>query len=233
MRRTLLALALAAAGLCAAVPATASAADAPTRSAASSAASTAPTASLGGLDQCSADFFAGDARLGPATLPRLGRVGFELIGYRRTGGMSDQAFLGQYYDPTANGGSGGWIYPPDDGYVLGPDGQPIEFQMTLSPGQDIDRYGSEYGSFLAPEWLLYSQRAIPPQSLDGNPAAGCNYHDYRVLKPFRVDAGPIAAWFGQPGGGLQYQLDSSLVPGAPTRLNVLWLVDNGYLERIV
>src|SRR2546421_722811 len=72
----------------------------------------------------------------------------------------------------------------------------------------------------------------PPQSLDGNPPASCNYHDYRVLKPLPVDAGPIAPWFAQPGYGLQYQLDAALVPGAPERLNVLWLVDNGYLQRL-
>jgi hypothetical protein len=185
------------------------------------------------LDQCSADFHAGDARLGPARLPVFGRVGFEVFGYHRTGGLSDQAFLAEYYDPAADSGSGGWIYPPDNGYVIGPDGQPIETHLTVLPGQDMDRFGSEYGSFLAPELLPYALRAIPPQNLDGNPAAGCNYHDYRVLKPFTVDAGPIAAWFAQPGGGLQYQLDGSLVPGAPSRLNVLWLVDNGYLQRLV
>jgi hypothetical protein len=53
-----------------------------------------------------------------------------------------------------------------------------------------------------------------------------------VLKPFQVDAGPIAAWFAQPGGGLQYQLDAALSPDAPAKINVLWLVDNRYLARI-
>ncbi|NUR61497.1 MAG: TNT domain-containing protein [Catenulispora sp.] len=184
------------------------------------------------IDQCSAAYHDNDARLGPADLPSIGRVGFELIGYRRTGGLSDADFLAKYYDPAANGGAGGWIYPPKNGYVLTPGGTPIEWHQTLLPGQDIDRFGSEYGSFLAPEYLPYANRAIPPQSLDSNPAATCNYHDYRVLKPFQVDAGPIAAWFAQPGGGLQYQLDATLVPGAPAQINVMWLVNNGYLARI-
>jgi len=218
MRRTLIALGLAVAGLVgSAVPAVA---DAAVRTAG------AP------VDACSADFYGGDARLGPAALPVVGKVGFELIGYRRTGGMSAAGFLAKYYDPTANGGKGGWIYPPANGYLVAGNGQPIEWRQTLWPGEDIDRYGSEYGSFLAPEYLPYAQRAIPPQSLDGNPPAGCNYHDYRVLKPLPVDAGPIAPWFAQPGYGLQYQLDAALVPGAPERLNVLWLVDNGYLQRL-
>lgn len=222
MRRTLTALAFAAAAvLGSVVPAAATAAGT----------ASAPATTLAS-DQCSAAYYGGDARLGPADLPSTGNVGFELIGYRRTGGMSAADFLAKYYDPSANSGAGGWIYPPENGYVLTPDGTPIEWQQALLPGQDIDRYGSEYGSFLAPEYLPYAGRSIPPQSLDGNPPATCNYHDYRVLKPFQVDAGPIAAWFAQPGGGLQYQLDATLIPGAPPKINVLWLVNNGYLARI-
>ncbi|MFJ6137169.1 TNT domain-containing protein [Kitasatospora sp. NPDC092286] len=183
-------------------------------------------------NECSAADHHGDPRLGPEDLPITGPVGRELIGYKRTGNLSEDKFLATYYSPTANNGSPGWIYPPANGYVTLPDGTPIEFELTLYPNQNIDRYGSEYGSFLAPEGLPYATRSIPPQSLDSNPAATCNYHDYKVLKPFKVHAGPIAPWFGQPGYGLQYQLDAALVPGGPARLNVLWLVDNGYLARI-
>ena len=193
---------------------------------------TAATVMHGVLDECSAAYFDGDARLGPAQLPFFGPVGFELLGYRRTGALTPQQFLAKYYNPTANGGAGGWIYPPDNGYVIGPHGQPIEWAQTLAAGQQIDRYGSEFGSFLAPARSPYSSRSIPPQNLDGTPAAGCNYHDYKVLKPFRVDAGPVAPWFAQPGFGLQYQLDAALVPGGPTTVNVLWLVNNGYLARV-
>ncbi|PBC70613.1 uncharacterized protein DUF4237 [Streptomyces sp. TLI_235] len=183
-------------------------------------------------DECSEADYQGDARLGPETLPTTGPVGRELFGYRRTGGLTDQQFLATYYSPTANNGGPGWIYPPADGYVTRPDGTPVRFDITLVPNQNIDRYGSEYGSYLAPEGLPYSSRSIPPQSLDSVPASICNYHDYRVLKPFKVHAGPIAPWFAQPGYGLQYQLDTALVPNGPARLNVLWLVDNGYLARI-
>ncbi|MFJ6215395.1 TNT domain-containing protein [Streptomyces sp. NPDC092296] len=182
------------------------------------------------LTQCSADFVQGDSRLGPQRLPLLGIVGAEVFGYLRTGSLSPQKFLAQYWDPAA----GAWIYPPQDGYVLNLDGTPLKTSTTLRPGQDIDRYGSEYGAFLAPEGLSYAGRSIPPSSLDGTPAAGCNYHDYRVLKQFTVYSGPIASWFGQPGHGIQYQLDRTLVPGAPEQgFNVGWLVDQGYLKRLV
>jgi hypothetical protein len=182
---------------------------------------------------CSADYLNGDFRLGPAGLPNSGYVGYELKGYRRTGNLSTTTFLARYYDSTANSGAGGWIYPPDSGYQLRRDGSPIVWRKTLRVGQDLDRFGSEYGAFLSPAGSPYAVRAIPPSNLDGTPAAGCNYHRYAVLKPFDVDAGPIAAWFAQPGGGWQDQLIGSFVAGAPASLNVLWLVNNGYLQRLV
>lgn len=185
------------------------------------------------LTTCSTAYFNGDARLGPEHLPLLGPVGLELLGYRRTGGLPQQRFFAQYYSPTANGGAGGWIYPPDNGFVLAPDGDPVEWTATLHVGQRIDRYGSEFGGFLAPAGSPYASRSIPPQSLDGNPAAGCNYHEYQVLKPFAVHAGPVAPWFGQPGEGLQYQLDGALLPGDPDGVNVAWLINNGYLARLI
>jgi hypothetical protein len=181
------------------------------------------------LTECSAELYAGDARLGPAELPRLGDVGVQLLGYSRTGHRPVDVFLDRYYDAQA----GSWRYPPDDGYAIGPDGEPVKWRQPLSPGRLIDRYGSEYGGFLAPAGLPYTTRSIPPSNLVGTPAAGCNYYRYEVLRPFAVWAGPIAPWFFQTGGGLQFQLSGAFVPGAPERLNVRWLLDNGYLGRVV
>ncbi|RKT54381.1 TNT domain-containing protein [Saccharothrix australiensis] len=181
-----------------------------------------------GLTECSAEQYHDDRRLGPERLPALGAVGVQLLGYSRTGYRSEEQFLSTYYDTAANS----WRYPPKDGYLLTPAGEPVKWQQELHAGRRIDRYGSEYGAFLAPEGLPYTTRSIPPQNLTGTPAENCNYHVYRVVKPFQVDAGLIAPWFYQVGGGIQYQLRGSLVPGAPERLNVLWLLDNGYLQRL-
>lgn len=215
-----------AASAASAAPGASVASGASTATTASTASGSVGAAAATPLDQCSAAYFDGDANLGPAQLPALGPVGFQLLGYRRTGGEAPARFLARY----RNGE--GWIYPPDNGYVIGPDGRPIEWVQTLIPGQHIDRYGSVYGGFLAPEGTLYAARSIPPSSLDSTPAAPCNYHDYLVLRPLPVDAGPIAPWFAQPGGGEQYQLDATLVPGAPAQLNVLWLLSNGYLREL-
>lgn len=181
------------------------------------------------LTECSAELHQGDYRLGPATLPMLGDVGFQLVGYSRTGYRPVDVFLDRFYDEAA----GSWRYPPADGYLLDPDGEPVKWVSELVAGQHIDRYGSEFGAFLAPRGLPYTTRSIPPSNLVGTPAAGCNYRVYEVLRPFSVQAGPIAPWFFQRGGGLQYQLSGALVPGAPDRLSVGWLVDNGYLGRVV
>src|SRR5205807_3971297 len=103
---------------------------------------------------------------------------------------------------------------------------------ALTAGQAVDRYGSELGAFLAPKGMLYNQRAVPPESLDNfDPTYTCNYHAYTVVKSFTVTAGPIAPALGQPGKGVQFVLDASLVPNAPAPLRVKWLVDNGFLHR--
>lgn len=173
---------------------------------------------------CSTAYLDGDSRLGPATTPDSGIIALELIDYNRLDGLSPQQFLARYWNSAANS----WDYPPDNGYLI-VNGQPVEFQATLGPGQSVDRYGSLYGSFLAPFGIPYATRLLPPQNLDDQEAFACNYHTYKVLKPFAVEAGPIAPAFGQPGLGLQYQLVSSLLPGDPASANVNWLVDNGYL----
>ncbi|HEX3873751.1 MAG TPA: TNT domain-containing protein [Solirubrobacteraceae bacterium] len=181
---------------------------------------------------CSTAFYDGDSRLGPAQFQTLGSVALMLFGYNRLAGLSPQRFIATYWDPTANSGAGSWRYPPDNGYLL-IGGNPVEYVSTLTRGEEIDRFGSEFGTFLAPEYTPYAARSLPPQSLDDfDPAYTCNYHLYRVVKPFKADEGLIAPAFGQPGLGLQIQLDPSLVSGAPTAgYNVMWLINNGYLAR--
>lgn len=62
----------------------------------------------------------------------------------------------------------------------------------------LDRYGPDSGNFLSPAGTPYGQRSLPP---DTNPN---DYHVYEVIKPLPVQSGQIAAWFGQPGGGVQH-----------------------------
>ncbi|AYN43110.1 DUF4237 domain-containing protein [Streptomyces dangxiongensis] len=173
-----------------------------------------------------------DARLGPKHLPRSWEapVGPLLRNYRRTGGLSATAFLARYWKDEDPQGPAGWKYPPNDGFAE-TNGHVDKHIEVLERGEDLDRFGSEYGSYLAPAGDRYAERALPPQNLNTrDPKYPCDYHRYLVEQPFPVWQGRIAPWFAQPGGGRQIKLDPALLnPGDGQRLNVRWLLDHGYL----
>jgi hypothetical protein len=116
------------------------------------------------------------------------------------------------------------VYPTQNGFALSTAGAPIAANTTLGRGTLLDRFGSEYGTFMSPAGAPYAQRALPPMNLDAAPGSAYpfNYHVYAVLRPFIVLAGPIAPWFGQMGMGVQFQLTVS----------VGTLVDQGILGRV-
>ncbi|MER7463133.1 TNT domain-containing protein [Streptomyces sp. NPDC097981] len=219
--------ALAAVGVTAALAAAPAAQAAPADSAAS-----APAAVAAPPAPCTGDF-KGDKRLGPQYLPRKSQPPVRplLTGYHRTGKLSSDAFLKKYWEGPADTGS--WKYPPNDGFAE-VNGTVDKAPELLAEGERLDRFGSEYGSYLAPAGDAYAKRALPPQNLNTRDAAfPCDYHLYKVTKSFVVWAGSIAPWFEQPGGGRQIKLDPAFLdPGTGQRLNVLWLIDNGYLARV-
>jgi hypothetical protein len=102
------------------------------------------------------------------------------------------------------------------------------------PAQRIDGFGPENGWFLSPDGTPFPDRALPHDSLIARPGdyAPHGYHRYEVTRPFQVRSGPAAPAFGQPGGGTQHYLDSSLHPPGAGWVNVDWLVKNGFLRRI-
>ncbi|MFE6702380.1 TNT domain-containing protein [Streptomyces sp. NPDC057718] len=174
--------------------------------------------------------FRGDARLGPKWLPnkRLAPVGPLLNGYQRTGDLTPKDFLKKFWEGPADTGS--WKYPPNDGFAE-VNGEIDKEPVKLRTGQRLDRFGSEYGGYLAPAGDAYAERALPPQNLNTRDAdTPCDYRVYKVAKPFWVWQGSIAPWFEQPGGGQQIKLDAVFLdPGEGQRLNVKWLLDHAYL----
>ncbi|KAK3943297.1 hypothetical protein QBC46DRAFT_378081 [Diplogelasinospora grovesii] len=166
-------------------------------------------------------YVCGDSRLGPVKLPNKLPLDSVLDIYDRFGGLCPGPFLEAWFNTTA----GWWNYPPQAGFSLNSDdNQPIKGNITLGVGILVDRFGSEYGTFVSPAAAPYMQRALPPSNLDtpqDDPSFPYNYHVYRVQKPLVVLAGPIAPWFGQPGQGVQYSLYS----------NVMTLINGGYLIR--
>src|SRR3982751_4807135 len=103
---------------------------------------------------CSAADYHGDARLGPKRLPNAGPLRTVLRGYSRRDGMTAKGYLATYYDETAKS----WRYPPQGGYLLTPENVPVKMQITIFAGQRIDRFGSEFGSYLSPEGTPYGAR---------------------------------------------------------------------------
>ncbi|MGC5332384.1 TNT domain-containing protein [Micromonospora sp. DT62] len=181
-------------------------------------------------------FYGGNRLLGPAQLPFASPVGPLLAGYQRLGLQTETEWLANY---TA-GSPAALRFPPQEGYVLGPHGEPVKARQTLLPGYRLDRFGFPGGAFLSPVGTPFSARSLAPQSLNTPPipppppgvppaATLANYHTYCVLKPFDVDSGPIAPWFAQPGMGTQFQLNPAYVPQAGGTLNVQWLIDHHYL----
>ncbi|MFG2998601.1 TNT domain-containing protein [Streptomyces sp. NPDC048340] len=192
----------------------------------------APPAAAAAKAPCTGEF-EGDKRLGPKHLPHKWQepVGPLLKHYHRTGKLSSADFLKKYWEGPA--GTGTWKYPPNDGFAE-VNGTVDKAREVLDEGELLDRFGSEYGSYLAPAGDAYAKRALPPQNLNTRDAAfPCDYHAYRVTKAFAVWEGSIAPWFEQPGGGRQIKLDPAFLdPGAGQRLNVKWLLDNGYLAPV-
>lgn len=104
-------------------------------------------------------------------------------------------------------------WAPNNGRV--PDTE-IEGQ-TLDVGILIDRYENPYGKYTSPVGVPYEQRSLPHFE---NPDA---YHKYEVLKSINdVTISQISEAFEQPGGGVQYELPSS----------VNQLIKDGFLKEI-
>jgi hypothetical protein len=91
------------------------------------------------------------------------------------------------------------FWPPANGFLGG-----ISTRTTLKAGTKIDRYGaSQAARFFSPVGTPLTARSLPPG------AAVQGLRSFEVIRPFEVDAGRIAPWFGQSGLGVQYR---SVIP---------------------
>jgi hypothetical protein len=90
-------------------------------------------------------------------------------------------------------------WPPNDGFHGTPATQ------ILNPGDKIDRYGSDYGTFFGKTGASCGSRALPYD------CAKLVYNRYVVVKPLSVQAGPAESWFDEPGGSVQYKTAVSVL----------------------
>ena len=120
------------------------------------------------------------------------------------------------------------IYPENEGFatvkkVVQKDGTQIveevldKREMTLSPGTIVDRFGSDHGVYTSPYGTPLTNRSLPIGTINER-----TYSVFRVLKPIKVDAGTIAPYFGEMGGGTQYIFKETIEN----------LIKSGYLERV-
>ena len=107
--------------------------------------------------------------------------------------LSVKTSYGKYYNA-----DGSPIWPPNRGF----DGKPVT--TTLEPGTMVDRYGYDGGYFVSPEGTSYTERALPVGT-DKKP-----YTVFEVVKPVEVQSGKIAPWFGEKGGGIQYEFSNKI-----------------------
>ena len=84
-------------------------------------------------------------------------------------------------------------WPPNDGCAAAP------VTETVPAGAEIDRFGSEGGTFFSPRGESFKARAVPYVCKQ------MDYRVYKVLKPLTVKACKAAPWFGEPGGAKQVQ----------------------------
>ncbi|MFI1397534.1 TNT domain-containing protein [Streptomyces sp. NPDC020681] len=148
-------------------------------------------------------------------------------------------FLNKWWNPNANSQLGDWRYAliPDNGFAHDSNGNVIAAEITLKPGQLLDRFGNEFGRYLAPAGAKYGERSIPPSGLNTqDPRYPYDYHLYRVKEEIVVCTGPVAPAFEQPGLGVQYVTSvvvnqTRYCPNVKTGATVFDLVDSGKLVR--
>jgi hypothetical protein len=103
------------------------------------------------------------------------------------------------------------IYPANDGFA----GEINS--LTLKSGDVVDRYGgtTDRSRFLSPQGTPIEARSLPSDT-------NLNLYDkFQVVRSFPVQSGTVAPWFGQPGGGIQYN----------TQIPINVLVNRGYLIK--
>ncbi|KAJ7832005.1 hypothetical protein B0H13DRAFT_2430152 [Mycena leptocephala] len=170
-----------------------------------------PACNCGGTNFTDSQFLCGDVRLGPDTLPTNGPLAPLLIHYDRLGGLCPGDFLAKWTFP-----NGSYEFPPFEGFQLSTSEMPIDGNQLLLPGMRLDRFGSNFGMFMAPADTPFSQRSLPPSSLSSA------YHVYEVQQELTVLSGEIAGWFSQPGQGTQYFVN----------VTIQSLLDAGVLEEV-
>ncbi|KAJ9661502.1 hypothetical protein H2198_001882 [Neophaeococcomyces mojaviensis] len=201
-------------------------------------------------------YLCNDRRLGPQIFPWQFPLLSFVSNYERFGQKTPKQFLAEYWDPTKKDKNGivvgGWMYggENDDGFLRIPDPKNgvnatklFASPMTLPVGLKVDRFGSEYGTFIAAADAPFAQRSLPPDALNTcKDATKCTpdeqahpqaYHIYTVIKELPVCGGPAAPWFEQPGLGTQFDIKNAIPDKVKQngKTTISDLIDAKYLQK--
>ncbi len=97
-----------------------------------------------------------------------------------------------------NQATGEILWPANNGFAEYPN------EIVLKQGTIIDRYGSDFVTYVSPDGTPYEMCALAPGT-ELKP-----YSRFEVLKDIKVEAGEISPWFDEPGGGTQYRLPETV-----------------------
>lgn len=78
----------------------------------------------------------------------------------------------------------------------------------LPAGCLVDRFGGDHGRSLFIAGTPYAERSLPPDLLDAT-RLDFGLRTFLVEDDLEVVAGPVAPWFGQPGGAVRFDLVGS------------------------
>jgi len=85
-------------------------------------------------------------------------------------------------------------WPPHSGALDG------NSPFILLPGAQVDRFGSDFGSYLSPTGTTYAERALRPGTQNSP------YSVFEVTSHLDVEVATIRPWFGEIGMGTQFKL---------------------------
>lgn len=135
------------------------------------------------------------------------------------GGLGEAGWSERFVVPEDTGAAQGarrLIWPSQDEYPDGFASATGRQPTRLEPGTVVDSFGPTFTRVLYDVDTPFAARSLPIDY------AASGYRQWRILKETAVWSGPVAPWFGQPGGGVQH---FALMPVAD-------LVGSGFVEEV-
>jgi hypothetical protein len=133
------------------------------------------------------------------------------------GAIGVAATIGVSYANGVNPFSGKMAYPSNNGFQNEANPTMHRKGTIIDRYGNLDAYGNDNGSFVAPQGTPFDARSLPPNAINKP------LNTYKVVVPIPAMEGIVAPsfWFNSGGGGIQYQF----------AYPISHYVNNGYLIK--